>query len=77
MKLAAVHCPNPACHHDYEAVLNEGEWHAECPRCGQNNRVAGMNASKEITGYCNCGRPMDDHIFGREKYACPGKGKAR
>lgn len=76
MKLATVHCPNPSCGLIYEAVMEPEQWHARCPDCQQENRVTGTAMGKEITGYCadpKCGRPLDDHIFGRISYACPPK----
>ena len=79
MKLAVVQCPNPSCGGVvYEAVVENDGFLAECPKCGQFNRVAGNAIGKEITGLCDsCGYPLDDmHIFGRETFVCkPGRKK--
>jgi hypothetical protein len=77
MKLATVHCPNPACGCIYETAMDDGQWHAKCPDCLQENRVPGNVMGKEITGRCDgCGRPLDDHMHSRDgRIACPPKGK--
>lgn len=78
MKLATVHCPNKSCDLIYEAVIEKDQWHAKCPDCLQENRVAGEAMGKEISGLCDsCGYPLDDgHIYGRETFCCkPGRKK--
>jgi hypothetical protein len=77
MRFATVQCFNPSCHAVYDAAVESG-YHAECPACGQLNRVAGQAMSKEITGLCDaCMRPLDEHVFGRTSYACPPKGASK
>lgn len=75
MKLARVQCHNPSCGQSYETVLEDGYWHAECPHCHQQNRVAGKDTSENIDGLCKvCGDPLDQmHIFGRTGYVCRPK----
>lgn len=74
MKLATVKCPNKNCNVTYDAVMEDGDWHATCPECKQENRVPGISMTKDITGICaGCGRPLDDHLYGRLSFACPPK----
>lgn len=76
MRLATMKCPDPNCGAVYDVALEDGEWHAKCPVCGQRNRVPGINAGEAITGLCKyCSRPLDDHLYGRLSFACPPKGK--
>lgn len=77
MKFATgIHCPSPACGATYDALVEDG-FMAECPGCGQVNRVSGKDMSNTITGMCDCGRALDDHIYGRLGYACPTKGTTK
>lgn len=77
MRYAEFRCFNPSCNFYYPAAVEDG-YHAACPKCGQVNRVAGRDMSKEITGLCDrCGEPLDEHIFGRGDgwFCCPPKGR--
>lgn len=77
MKFASgIRCPNPYCAgFTYDAMIESG-YHAECPNCRQLNRVPGQVMSNDLDGKCQlCGRPLDEHIYGRQTFCCPPQGR--
>lgn len=59
MKLATIKCRASACHETYDVGLYGDEVLAKCPVCGRQNAVE--DQLSHITGFCSCGRAIDDH----------------
>lgn len=73
MKIARLRCANPACRTAYEAPVEDDETMLKCPICSQINLIG---SAPRITGLCqHCGQPLDEHVYGRQSFACPPKGK--